>query len=155
MENLKYTSQRVSDFATRFCTLLDEKKMNSTEAAKHFGVSKQPISAWRCGDRTPSVMTMQNIATYFNVNPTWLFGYDVPEYPWEEMQCPNQEVEDAMNLLFRYYGLDDGSQAFLRSFFNLPKAKRDAIGDFFRCAAMEYQAGLRRNVPTGETKPES
>lgn len=61
MENLKYTSQRVSDFATRFCTLLDEKKMNSTEAAKHFGVSKQAISAWRCGDRTPSVMTMQNI----------------------------------------------------------------------------------------------
>lgn len=51
-----------SDFKTRFGTLVDESKTTITDLAKGLHVSKQTVSAWRSGDRSPKAPMVENIA---------------------------------------------------------------------------------------------
>ena len=84
-------------------------------------------------------------STYGDSVLDWLKKKYLPDA--EEQETPTMPVEPPSSPAEP----SDGVECIIK----LPKAKRDAIGDFFRCAAMEYQAGLRRNAPTEETKPES
>lgn len=41
------------------------------------GVSRQTVSAWAKGERSPKQPTIEYIASKFDVNLAWLNGYDV------------------------------------------------------------------------------
>ncbi len=71
------TNKKVSTFQERFAELLDERPESDTELAKKLMVSKQTVSAWRTGVRSPKINTAASIARAFGVNVDWLFGYDV------------------------------------------------------------------------------
>ena len=73
MEN----SAMVSSFIERFNALCDKSRRNDTELAKELHVSKQTLSAWRNGVRSPKQPTIIMIAQYFNVSVEWLMGFDV------------------------------------------------------------------------------
>lgn len=73
MEN----SPMVSSFIERFNELCDGSRRNDTELAKELHVSKQTLSAWRTGVRSPKQPTIIMIAQYFNVSVEWLMGFDV------------------------------------------------------------------------------
>ena len=73
MEN----SMMVSSFNERFNTLCSKSRRNDTELAKELHVSKQTLSAWRTGVRSPKQPTIIMIAQYFNVSVEWLMGFDV------------------------------------------------------------------------------
>lgn len=73
MEN----SAMVSSFNERFNALCDKSRRNDTELAKELHVSKQTLSAWRSGVRSPKQPTIIMIAQYFNVSVEWLMGFDV------------------------------------------------------------------------------
>lgn len=68
----------VENFSTRFGILVDEYRGTAADIAKGLAVSKQTISAWRSGDRSPRAPVIDSIARFFNVSVPWLMGLDVP-----------------------------------------------------------------------------
>ena len=64
-------------FQARLSILLDEYNGTDSDIAKGLNVSKQTISAWRSGTRSPKKPTIESVARYFNVNIPWLMGLDV------------------------------------------------------------------------------
>ena len=80
MEN-RYTKEKVSTFQQRFKELCDSKSTTDTSLAEQLGVSKQTISSWKSGYRSPKRPMVENIARLFGVNTAWLMGYDFPRFP--------------------------------------------------------------------------
>lgn len=72
--------ERISDFTERFGQLIDESEETQSELAKALGVSRQTISAWRMGIRTPISLTIVAIAEYFGVSSSWLSGMNSPKH---------------------------------------------------------------------------
>lgn len=61
----------------RLNELFDEDPRNDTAIAAEFGVSKQSVSAWRSGLRSPKKKMLIAIADYYKVSIEWLMGFDV------------------------------------------------------------------------------
>lgn len=70
---------KVSDLPTRLSKLLTG-SMSATQLAEIIGMSKQTISAYTTGVRSPKRPAINAMATALGVNPLWLMGYDVPKY---------------------------------------------------------------------------
>ena len=64
----------MADFTSRFNELLTRHEGNDTDLGVELGVSKQTISAWRTGTRSPKKPHIVSIAKYFNVGIPWLMG---------------------------------------------------------------------------------
>lgn len=64
----------MATFQERFNILRADFQGNDSELAKVLGCSKQTISAWASGKRSPKFLTVKGIADYFNVSPLWLVG---------------------------------------------------------------------------------
>lgn len=73
-----YTNKLISSFKERLCEACAAYGLPDGEIAKGLEVSKQTLSAWKCGTRSPKRPTIETIARYFNVNVDWLLGFDVP-----------------------------------------------------------------------------
>lgn len=86
------SGMKTSTFLERFTTLLDESLLTDTEIAKGLNVSKQTVSSWKSGRRSPKQPTIIIIAQYFHVSIEWLMGYDVDKYG--ETQVPQKESVD-------------------------------------------------------------
>lgn len=80
------TGLKVSSFDKRIDELLSSLPGNDTDKGKMLGVSRQTISAWRNGDRSPKRPVVNHIANTLNVSVKWLMGFDVPR---EESPLPN------------------------------------------------------------------
>jgi transcriptional regulator with XRE-family HTH domain len=80
------TTQKVSTFRERFRTLCSENPSSDSRLAEQLHVSKQTISAWKSGARSPKDPTISAIAQFFNVNVKWLMGFDVPRDPGIEIR---------------------------------------------------------------------
>ena len=74
---------KVSDLPTRLSELLNG-SMSATQLAEIIGMSKQTISAYTTGVRSPKRPAINAMATALGVNPLWLMGYDVPKYSQSE-----------------------------------------------------------------------
>lgn len=74
---MKHTCIKVTTFKERLSDLCAENPMNDTEIARELRISKQTLSAWKCGTRSPKELTIISIARYFGVNVEWLMGFDV------------------------------------------------------------------------------
>lgn len=61
----------------RLNELFDKDSRNDTSIADWLGVSKQVVSAWRKGKRSPKKSTMTKIAEKYGVDEAWLYGWDV------------------------------------------------------------------------------
>lgn len=70
--------KKVSTFKERFAQLCSENPSSDSRLADSLHVSKQTISAWKSGLRSPKDLTVIMIASFFNVNAQWLMGFDVP-----------------------------------------------------------------------------
>lgn len=71
-----------STFEQRFSELLDSLPGNDSDVAAQLGVSKQRLSSWRTGYRSPKKDMIEKIAMTFNVSIPWLMGLDVPRTPF-------------------------------------------------------------------------
>ena len=98
-----YTYKLISSFKERLSDLFDSSPLNATDLAKELDVSKQTLSAWKCGTRSPKRPTIETIARYFNVPVDWLMGFDVPNNKdtyENEKPTPEDELdEELVNLL--------------------------------------------------------
>lgn len=77
--------RKITDFVHRFCELLASSPLSDTEIALQLGVSKQTVSAWKTGSRSPKMPTIMHIASMFGVSESWLMGYAVER---DELEVP-------------------------------------------------------------------
>ena len=68
----------VSTFQERLKLALSNVK--ACQLAENIGISKQAISMYVAGKRTPKRPTIEALARELGVNPLWLLGYDEPKY---------------------------------------------------------------------------
>lgn len=61
----------------RLNELFDADPRNDTAIAAELGVSKQTISMWRHGTRSPKKSVLLQISKVYNVSIEWLMGFDV------------------------------------------------------------------------------
>lgn len=61
----------------RLNELFDADPRNDSSIAAELGVSKQTISAWRSGFRSPKKPMLIKIAELYHVSIEWLMGFDV------------------------------------------------------------------------------
>ena len=64
----------------RLNELFDEDPRSDTSIAADLGVSKQTVSAWRTGTRSPKKDMLVRIAEKYNVTIEWLMGFDVDKH---------------------------------------------------------------------------
>ena len=74
----------VSTFSERLVEALNGKQAN--ELAYKIGLSKQEISMYIHGTRSPKRPVIEAIARELNVSPVWLMGYDEPKYLESEVK---------------------------------------------------------------------
>lgn len=67
-----------SNSNTRIRTLINELNISQTEFCNKTGITKSALSNYLNGDRQPRQDQLDKIAKAFNINPSWLMGYDVP-----------------------------------------------------------------------------
>ena len=99
MEN--YTNKKISTFQERFAELCESNPANDTALANELNVSKQTISAWKNGSRSPRRPIILSIADYFRVSVEWLMGYDV-----KKELTPHEMIQEGLKNLSAYYGVD-------------------------------------------------
>lgn len=61
----------------RLNELFDADPRNDSSIAVELGVSKQTISAWRSGFRSPKKPMLVKISELYHVSIEWLMGFDV------------------------------------------------------------------------------
>lgn len=55
------------------------RKITLEEAGKKVGVHKSTVLRWENGETEKfKISTLETLANFYNVNPAWLMGYDVP-----------------------------------------------------------------------------
>ena len=72
---------KVATSTERLNELFDSDARNDTAIAKSLNVSKQTISAWRNGSRSPKKSMVIKISEVFHVSIEWLLGFDVDRNP--------------------------------------------------------------------------
>lgn len=68
---------KIATMVERLNELFDSDPRNDSSIADFLGVSKQTISAWKNGTRSPKRSHCKKIAEYYNVSEEWLFGWDM------------------------------------------------------------------------------
>lgn len=94
----------ISNFTTRFGELVDDLVAHGTQRidiAKRLGVSKQTVSAWTTGERTPKRPAIIAIAQAFDVNIAWLHGYNVPKNREAPASTADERVKEFAALFSR------------------------------------------------------
>ncbi len=70
---------KVATNQERLKELFDADPRSDTAIAEALGISKQAISAWKNGTRSPGKKMLFKISETFNVSLEWLMGYDYPK----------------------------------------------------------------------------
>ena len=86
---------KVATNQERLNELFDADPRNDVAIAHSLGVSKQTISAWRNGTRSPKRSMVAKIAEYYNCSVEWLFGWDMPSPSWiseQRNEAPTAKV---------------------------------------------------------------
>lgn len=68
---------KVANSIDRLNELFDSDPRSDTAIAKDLHVSKQALSAWRKGIRSPKKSVLVKISELYNVSIEWLLGFDV------------------------------------------------------------------------------
>ena len=69
---------RIAAVVDRLKELFEADPRKGPAIADSLGVSKQAVSAWKNGKRSPSKSQLEKIAEYYGVDQAWLYGYDLP-----------------------------------------------------------------------------
>lgn len=94
----KYSGKKVNTFQERFAELCESNPANDTALANALHVSKQTISAWKIGTRSPRQPLVIDIANYFRVSVSWLMGFDV-----KKELTPHEMIEEGFKNLNELY----------------------------------------------------
>lgn len=68
---------KIATSQDRLNELFDSDSRSDTAIASELGISKQTVSAWRNGTRSPKKQMIIKIAEIYHVSIEWLMGFDV------------------------------------------------------------------------------
>ena len=68
---------KIATSQERLIQLFDNDPRNDTAIADALGVSKQTVSMWRHGTRSPKKSVLIHISEVYGVSIEWLMGFDV------------------------------------------------------------------------------
>ncbi len=68
---------KIATSQERLIQLFDSDPRNDTAIADALGVSKQTVSMWRHGTRSPKKSVLIHISEVYGVSIEWLMGFDV------------------------------------------------------------------------------
>ena len=118
--------QTIEPCATRIKKALSIRNMTQTELCAKTKISKSSMSEYMSGKYVPRQDKVFIIATALDVDPVWLWGYDVPmekkEQP-ETKKVPHTEDE-----------LNEGEKLVLQLFRQIPEDKQTEALDLLRVA---------------------
>ena len=93
---------KVATNQERLNELFDSDQRTDTRIADFLGVSKQTISSWRSGKRSPKKSMLQEIAIKYHTSIEWLMGWDAPgpTFPASDSVLSDEEKQflDAFRL---------------------------------------------------------
>lgn len=87
----------------RLNSVFDSDPRSDSMIAESFHVSKQTVSAWRNGIRSPKKSKLQEIADFYHKDILWFFGYDVAK----EEPVPQEEDEQVKEIVTLFSRLSD------------------------------------------------
>lgn len=96
---------KISNSNERIRYLMDYFGLNQTEFSLRANIQKSTLSNYLTGCRIPRQDQIDAISSAFNVNPSWLLGYDVPMF--NEIQ--EQDYSDEEILVIEAYRKADYS----------------------------------------------
>ena len=70
-------NMKTSTSTERLRELFDSDSRNDSAIARELGVSRQTVSSWRTGVRSPKKPMLVKIADTYHVSIEWLMGFDV------------------------------------------------------------------------------
>lgn len=113
---------RVSTNQSRLNQLFDADPRNDSAIGEALGVSKQTISAWRNGTRSPKRSMLTKIAQLYHTTEEWLLGWDVAApVPANSVLSPEEET-----LLTAYRAAEDTAKRYaLEMLLAHPRAKEE------------------------------
>lgn len=126
-----HTGQKVSTFRDRFSELLFESGVGDIDIARGLKVSKQTISAWKNGKRSPKEPTLITIAQFFHVSIQWLMGFDVEKS--EDTKSSQASANDSF-IRIKY----PETRTLAGGFEKMPDEARDKLMAFVRDFFTEY-----------------
>ena len=85
----------------RLNQLFDMDPRNDSAIADSLDVSKQTISAWRNGTRSPKGSMLEEIALKYGTSVSWLMGWDLPDPDIDTAPILLKEDEKAVLLAYR------------------------------------------------------
>jgi transcriptional regulator with XRE-family HTH domain len=88
----------------RLNEVFDSDSRSDSMIAESFGISKQTISAWRNGTRSPKKSKLKEIADFYHKDTLWFFGFDDSA---EEKPVPEEEDEQIKEIISLLVGLSD------------------------------------------------
>lgn len=89
-------SKKITDTRNRLIELMEYYNINQTELCNRSGLQKSALSNYLNGDREPRQNQISLIADAFNINPTWLMGYDVQmEMPEIKRESIESDISNA------------------------------------------------------------
>lgn len=88
-------------FGNRLTQLMEEYNETTYSMAERFSLSSPTISRYMSGQMAAKVTTIQLMASYFQVNPIWLMGFDVPKH--EKVSTTSTPISDYKPEIMAYY----------------------------------------------------
>ncbi len=70
--------KKVATSQMRLRELMEKKKIKQADIARKTGIARSTVSYYLSGQREPRPNSIRLISQAFDVEPSWLMGYDVP-----------------------------------------------------------------------------
>lgn len=90
---------KVATNQERLNQLFDSDPRTDTAIAEKLGVSKQTISMWRHGTRSPKKSVLVKISKVYGVSIEWLMGFDSPKDIQDQAQIVVPDSERFVKLI--------------------------------------------------------
>ena len=120
------SSQTIEPSSTRIRKALSVRNMTQTELCARTKISKSSLSEYLSGKHEPGQDKVFILAEALDVDPVWLWGYDVPmekKAQPEQKKIPLTEPE-----------LSEGEKLMLELFRRIPEDRQQAALDLLRAA---------------------
>jgi len=96
---------KVSDSKNRIMEIMNYYGISQAELCRRTGIATSAMSNYLNGDRVPRQDAISMICEPFNINPSWLMGYDL------EMKIPTKHADEENRLIRAFRGLSkDGME---------------------------------------------
>ena len=118
--------QTIEPCATRIKKALSLRKMTQTELCAKTKISKSSMSEYMSGKYVPRQDKVFIIAKALNVDPVWLWGYDVPMEQQDQPEVKKIPLTEAE--------LNEGEKLLLQLFRQIPEDRQPEALDLLRVA---------------------